>query len=146
MNEFEIGVFGELKSEGESGTSNAGRLSYTEAELPKFVFIMDDAQFEFRRFLLQISEELTKIEFEKLKFVLKGKMRRCEEMKEPFHYFEELQKSLLLTPTRLEVLKDGLDAVGRTDLVKKLEEKEQFFADRFSPQVTDGDNLDQTGL
>ena len=109
---------------------------------------MDDAQFEFRRFLLQISKELTKKEFEELKFLLKGSVAsaKCEEMKEPFHYFEELQKSLLLTPTRFEVLKKALNAVGRSDLVEKLQEKEQFFADLFSPQVTDGDNLEQTGL
>ena len=109
---------------------------------------MDNAHFEFRSCLLQISKELEKGEFEQLKFVLKGSAAsaKCNEMKEPFHYFEELQKLLLLTPTRLEKLKRALNVVGRSDLVKKLEEKEQFFADLFSPQVTDGDNLEQTGL
>ena len=137
-----------LTSEGENGSSNAERLSFTEADLPKFVFSMEHAQFEFRSFLLQISKELAKKEFEEVKFVLKGYVTsaKCEEMTEALHYFEELQKMLLLTPTRLEVLKKALNVVGRSDLVEKLQEKEQFFADLFSPQVTDGDNLKQTGL
>ena len=109
---------------------------------------MDEAQFKFRSFLLQVSKDLTKKEFEQLKFVLKGYVTsaKCEEMTEAFQYFEELQKLLLLTPTRFEVLKKALNVVGRSDLVETLQEKEQFFADLFSPQVTDGDNLEQTGL
>ena len=109
---------------------------------------MDVAQFEFRGFLLQISKELTRKEFEQLKFVLKGSVTsaKCEEMTEAFQYFDELLKMLLLTPTSFGVLKKALNAVGRSDLVEKLQEKEQLFADLFTPQITDGDNLQQAGL
>ena len=106
---------------------------------------MDDPHIQFRKFLLQISRELERGEFEQLKFVLKASPK-CKEMTEAFQYFEELQKLELLTPTRLELLKEALHEVGRADLVTKLEEKEQFFADLFSSQVADDDNLEQTGL
>ena len=134
--EFGITVFGELKSKGEGGSSTSKGLA------------MEEGQFEFNSFLLQISMELTKIEFQHLKFVLMGVVpfAKCEEMTNVCYYFGELQKLLLLTPTNFGVLKEALTAVERPDLVAKLEEKEQYFAHLFRPQIKVGDNLEERGL
>ena len=60
-----------------------------EGDLSKLVFIMDDAQFEFRSFLLQISKELAKKEVKELKFVLKGSVAsaKCEKKDGSFPLF-----------------------------------------------------------
>lgn len=109
---------------------------------------MVEAHFEFNSFLLQISKELTTNEFQQLKFVLRGSVSsaRCEEMTEAFLYFGELQKLLLLTPTRFEVLTKALDVIGRSDLAEKLEAKKEQFAVLFKPQLKDSDTLEQKGL
>lgn len=105
-------------------------------------------QLEFRSFLLQISKDLTPSHFEHLKFVLKGFVSSgtCEEMKEVCHYFEELERRRYLTPTNFVILKKAFTAIGRFDLVELLAEKEKYFAELFSPQTKDGDNLGQSGL
>ena len=109
---------------------------------------MEDAHFEFNSFLLQISKELTQNELQQLKFVLKGSATsaRCDEMTEAFLYFGELQKLLLLTPTRFQVLTKALNVIGRSDLAEKLEGKKEQFAVLFKPQLKDGDTLEQKGL
>ena len=75
-----------------------------------------------------------------MKFVLRGYVTsaKCDDMK-ALQYVEELQKLLLLTPTKLEIFKETLTVIGRPDLVEKIEEKEATFA------ALPGENLEQKG-
>ena len=139
-------MFGELKNEGESHKQEVqvglrNDLSYV-------VLTMEEVQFEFNSFLLQISKELTDRQFQHLKFVLKGSVTsaKCEEMTEVCHYFGELQRLLLLTPTDFGVLKKALNVIERPDLAAKCQEKESYFGDLLRPQIKVGDNLEQRGL
>ena len=105
-------------------------------------------QLEFCTFLLHVGNELTAKQFEQLKFFLKGFISSgtCKEIQEVCHNFEERERELFLTPAHLGILKMALDAIGRPDLVKKIEEKEQYFTDLFRQQVQAGDNLEPRGL
>ena len=100
----------------------------------------DKLQWNFNFFLLEIAKELAEGDLQQMKFVLKGYVRsaKCEEMN-ALQYFEELQKLLLLTPTKLEIFKHTLRVIGRPDLVEKIEKKEAAFA------TLPGENLEQKG-
>ncbi|KAJ7390213.1 hypothetical protein OS493_026723 [Desmophyllum pertusum] len=82
--------------------------------------------FEFRSFLLQLSKDMASTDFEQLKYLLKGYVSsaKCEEITEVCKYFGELERMCLLTPTNFGVLKKALGAIGRQDLVEKIEQKE----------------------
>lgn len=100
----------------------------------------DKLRWKFNVFLLQIAKELTEGDLQQMKFVLRGYVTsaKCEDMK-ALQYVEELQKLLLLTPTKLEIFKETLTVIGRPDLVEKIEEKEATFA------TLPGENLEQKG-
>lgn len=105
-------------------------------------------QLEFNSFLLKLGNELESNEFEAIKFVLKGFVTsaKCEEMVQAFKYFEEMERLCLLSPTNFLVLKSALDAIGRPDLVKKIEGKEEYFATLFGEKNEDYNNLGTKGL
>lgn len=105
-------------------------------------------QLEFNSFLLQLGNELESNEFEALKFVLKGYVTsaKCEEMVQVFKYFEEMERLCLLSPTNLLVLKIAFGSIGRLDLVKKIEGKEEYFATLFREKIKDDNRLDRKGL
>lgn len=75
-----------------------------------------------------------------MKFVLMGYVTsaKCESM-DALQYVAELQKLLLLTPTKLGIFKDTLKVIRRPDLVEKIEENEAAFA------TLPGENLEQKG-
>ena len=100
----------------------------------------DKLRWKFNVFLLQIAKELTEGDLQQMKFVLRGYVTsaKCEDMK-ALQYVEELQKLLLLTPTKLEIFKETLTVIGRPDLVEKIAEKEATFA------TLPGENLEQKG-
>lgn len=102
--------------------------------------------FEFRSFLLQLSKDMASTDFEQLKYILKGYVSdaKCEEITEVCKYFGELERMCLLTPKNFGVLKKALGAIGRQDLVEKIEQKEQHFADLF--RESNGNNLPPKGL
>ena len=89
----------------------------------------DKLRWNFRVFLVQIAEKLTEGDLQQMKFVLMGYVTsaKCHDMK-ALQYIEELQKLLLLTPTKLEIFKYTLRVIGRPDIVEKVEEKEEAFA------------------
>lgn len=105
-------------------------------------------QLEFNSFLLHLGNELKSNEFEALKFVLKGYVTssKCEEMSQVFKYFEEMERLCLLSPAKLLVLKTALGSIGRLDLVKKIEGKEEYFATLFRETINDDNSLDRKGL
>ena len=88
--------------------------------------------FEFNSFLLKVAEELTSSDVRKLKFVLKEFIppAQSERTTEAFHYFEELQRRCLLSPTDFHMLKKAFEAIGRIDLVEELEAKEHHFGEQ----------------
>ncbi|XP_078348061.1 uncharacterized protein LOC144633138 isoform X2 [Oculina patagonica] len=100
-------------------------------------------QLELNSFLLKIGNELESNEFEALKFVMKGFVTsaKCEETVQAFKYFEEMERLCLLSPTNFLVLKRALEAIGRPDLVKKIEGKEEYFATLFGEKIKDYNNL-----
>ena len=102
--------------------------------------------FEFRSFMLQVSQRMTSDDFGKLKYLLRGYVSnaKCEEMKAVCDYFEELQRMCLLSPTNFGVLKKALGSMGRQDLVEEIEQKELYFADLFRDKK--GDSLGPKGL
>ena len=110
-----------------------------------FRLIMAD-DFEFRAFMLQVSQRMTSNDFGQLKYLLKGYVSnaKCEEIKAVHDYFEELERMCLLSPTNFGVLKKALGSMGRQDLVEDVEEKEQYFAGLFTEKK--GDSLEQKGL
>ena len=77
--------------------------------------------FECRSFLLQLGKELTSKELEYLKFILEPYVSsaHCYEMSF-CSYFDELKRRCHLSRTNFGVLKDGLDKIGRQDLVDKI--------------------------
>ena len=100
----------------------------------------DNLRWNFNVFLLQIANELTERDLQKMKFVLRGYVTsaKCEEM-DVLQYVAELQKLLLLTPTKLKIFKDTLTVIGRPDIVEKIEEKQAAFS------TLHGENLEQKG-
>lgn len=102
--------------------------------------------FEFRRFLLQVSNDMTANDFIQIKYLLKGYVpnAKCEQIETVCNYFEELERMCLLSPTNFGVLKMALNAIGRQDLVEMIEQKELYFADLFKEKK--GDSLGQKGL
>ena len=100
----------------------------------------DKLRWNFNVFLLEISKELAEGDLQQMKFVLKGYVTsaKCDEMN-ALQYVEELQKLLLLTPTKLGIFKKTLKVIGRPDLVEKIEQKETAFA------TLHGENLEQKG-
>lgn len=105
-------------------------------------------ELEFNSFLLKLGNELESNELEALKFVLKGYVTsaKCDEMVLAFKYFEEMERLCLLSPTNFVVLKSALEAIGRPDLVKKIEGKEGYFATLFGEKIKDYNNLGTKGL
>ena len=104
------------------------------------VAMEDKSRWNFNVFLLQIARELREGDLQQMKFVLRGYVTsaKCDEMN-ALQYVEELQKLLLLTPTKLEILKETLKVIGRPDLVEQIEEKEAAFT------TLHGENLEQKG-
>ena len=100
----------------------------------------DKLRWNFNVFLLQIAKELGEGDLQQMKFVLKGYVTsaKCDEM-DALQYVTELQKLLLLTPTKLGIFKDTLKVIGRPDLVEKIEDNEAAFA------TLPGENLEQKG-
>ena len=100
----------------------------------------DNLRWKFNVFLLEIAKELAEGDLQQMKFVLKGYVTsaKCDEMN-ALQYVEELQKLLLLTPTKLRMFKDTLRVIGRPDLVEKIEKNEAAFA------TLHGENLEQKG-
>ena len=100
----------------------------------------DELRWNFNVFLLQIAKELEEEDLQQMKFVLKGygTSAKSDEMN-ALQYLEELQKLLLLTPTKLGLFKGALTVIERRDLVEKIEEKEAAFATLY------GENLEQKG-
>ena len=103
---------------------------------------------QFRGFLLSLSKQLSEDEFHQLKFVLEGYVPSAtsEATKQPFLFFGELERRRYLTPTNFEILKGGLRAIERHDLIEELEGKEQYFRELLNPQLKDGHNLEHRGL
>lgn len=108
-------------------------------------FIMAD-DFEFRAFMLQVSQRMTSNDFGQLKYLLKGYVSnaKCEGIKTVHDYFEELERMCLLGPKNFVVLKKALVSMGRQDLVEDVEQKEHYFARLFSERT--GESLEQKGL
>ena len=102
--------------------------------------------FEFRAFMLQVSQRMTSNDFGQLKYLLKGYVSnaKCEEIKAVCDYFEELHRMCLLSPTNFGVLKTALGCIGRQDLVEDIEQKEQYFANLFRDKKED--SLEPKGL
>ena len=102
--------------------------------------------FEFRAFMLQVSQRMTSNDFGQLKYLLKGFVSnaKCEEIKAVCDYFEELHRMCLLSPTNFGVLKKALGFIGRQDLVEDIEQKEQYFANLFRDKKED--SLEPKGL
>ena len=100
----------------------------------------DKLRWNFNVFLLQIAKELGEGDLQQMKFVLKGYVTsaKCDEM-DALQYVAELQKLLLLTPTKLGIFKDTLRMIGRPDLVEKIVENEGAFP------TLPGQNLEQKG-
>ena len=113
-------------------------LSHIQRSIP--AAMEDKLRWNFNVFLLEISKELAEGDLQQMKFVLKGYVTsaKCDEMN-ALQYVEELQKLLLLTPTKLEIFKETLKVIGRPDLVEKIENKEAAFA------TLHGENLEQKG-
>lgn len=111
---------------------------------PVLVIMADD--FEFRTFMLQVSQRMTSNDFGILKYLLKGYVSnaKCEQIKTVHDYFEELERMCLLSPKNFVVLKKALVSMGRQDLVEDVEEKEHYFARLFREKK--GESLEQKGL
>ncbi|XP_027040919.1 uncharacterized protein LOC113669121 isoform X2 [Pocillopora damicornis] len=89
--------------------------------------------FEFRSFLLQLGKELKSQDLEHLKFILTPYVSSAECDKMSFcSYFEELKRRCHLSPTNFGVLKNGLNEIGREDLVEKIVLKELYFSEIFN--------------
>ena len=81
--------------------------------------------FEFRSFLLQLGRELSLQDLEHLKFILTPYVSSAECDKMSFcAYFEELKRRCHLSRTNFGILKNGLNEIGREDLVEKIVLKE----------------------
>lgn len=102
--------------------------------------------FEFRTFMLQVSQRMTSNDFGILKYLLKGYVSnaKCEQIKTVHDYFEELERMCLLSPKNFAVLKKALVSMGRQDLVEDVEQKEHYFARLFREK--EGESLEQKGL
>ena len=100
----------------------------------------DKLRWYFNVFLLQIAKELGEGDLQQMKFVLRKYVTsaKCDEMS-ALQYVAELQKLLLLTPTKLGIFKETLTVIGRPDLVEKIEKKEAAFGTHH------GENLEQKG-
>lgn len=86
--------------------------------------------FEFRSFLLQLGRELSLQDLEHLKFILTPYVSSAECDKMSFcAYFEELKRRCHLSRTNFGVLKNGLNEIGREDLVEKIVLKELYFSE-----------------
>ena len=96
-------------------------------------FSMDqerELNFEFRSFLLQLGMELTLRDLEHLKFILKPNVSSADCDKMSFcSYFEELKRRCHISRTNFGVLKNGLNEIGRQDLVDKIVLKELYFSE-----------------
>ena len=101
--------------------------------------------FEFRSFLLQLGRELSLQDLEHLKFILTPYVSSAECDKMSFcAYFEELKRRCHLSRTNFGVLKNGLNEIGREDLVEKIVLKELYFSE-ISNQIG-APNLGTNGL
>ena len=100
----------------------------------------DEVGWNFTVFLLEIAKELTEGDLQQIKFVLRGYVTsaKCDEMN-ALQYLEELQRLLLLTPTKLEIFRETLTVIGRPDLVEKIENFATLTC------TLHGENLEQKG-
>ena len=94
---------------------------------------------EFNAFLLSVGKELGGSGFEQLKFLLKDwvPLGKSEALKEPFHYFDELEKRRIITPTDFSILRKSFEKIGRQDLVEMLDGKKDHFYRLFQPKLKD---------
>ncbi|PIK34395.1 hypothetical protein BSL78_28782 [Apostichopus japonicus] len=81
----------------------------------------------YRRLLAFLSEECEENDTAALKFALKEKLGKEYTMsfKNPMELFDILEEKRLMHETDLEILKIGLDQIGRTDLVEAIDEYER---------------------
>ncbi|EDO48341.1 predicted protein [Nematostella vectensis] len=92
---------------------------------------MDKIRLEFRKFLLELSNDLAPQEVEKLKFLLEIPGSARNDMSEAFHVFHYLCQDEKLTPTDFAVLQDVLESVNRQDLRSKIDGKKDYFAESY---------------
>ena len=77
---------------------------------------------DFRRLLLEISNELTDLDLNRLKFLCKDEIPAgtAERIREPFELFDELEKGNFLSEKKREFLASKLSDLNRVSLGKKL--------------------------